>query len=143
MLVRVRDDFNGTFGHYVEKYHSVEPKHAGDAPFEVSDRVAREQIANGVLEAVVAEEKADPEDMTEAGEVVGTEKEMDTEETADAEKAENAPVHEMSWNELKFEAKERGINSFGKSREELIRLIEEYDESEDGDAPEFEAEDPV
>lgn len=127
MLVKVRDDFHGTFGHYIERLHSVEPKRSGDAPFEVPDRVAREQIANGVLEAV---------------------------DNSNAVKAEIAPVQEeeakadkdlseMSYAELKTEAKARGIRFVGKSREELAELIEKYDASEDGDAPEFEAEDPV
>lgn len=124
MLVKVRDDFPGVFGHYVERFHSVEPKRAGCAPFEVPDRVAREQIANGVLEAV----NAVPE---------GNAPVQQGETKADKD------LSEMSYEELKAEAKARGISFVGKSHEKLVELIEEYDAAESGDAPEFEAEDPV
>ena len=50
MLVRVKDTFRGTFGQFDTVLNTVNPKKAGDEPFEVSDSVARVQIAAGVLE---------------------------------------------------------------------------------------------
>ncbi len=136
MLVRVRNDFAGTFGYYLKEYNTVIPKRAGDEPFDVPEHVAREQIHNNVLEAVgayapAAEEFPFPEALPE---------ELPVAETEEVAPVQQKDITDMSWSELKAEAKARGIKFVGVNAETLRKLIEEYDAE---DAPAFEAEDPV
>jgi len=131
MLVRVNDNFPGVFGAYNERLHCVDAKRAGDAPFEVSDSVAKIQIHNGVLVAVDAYAPAAP------APVVEEEAEAEQQEE---ERISGADYSTLSMNELRAEAKSRGINSKNKNREALIKLLEKDDAEA---APQIGAEDPV
>jgi hypothetical protein len=128
MLVRVNDNFPGVFGAYNERLHCVDAKRAGDEPFEVSDSVAKIQIHNGVLVAVGGSAPAAP------APVVADEAEAEQQEIAVKD------YSGMSMNELRAEAKSRGINSKNKGREVLIKLLQEDDAEAE---PQIGAEDPV
>jgi hypothetical protein len=52
MLVKVNDEFKGTFGQYDETAKTVYAKKAGDDPFVVSDVTANRMIQKGILVAV-------------------------------------------------------------------------------------------
>lgn len=52
MLVKVNDNFTGTYGQYDEITKVVSAKKAGDAPFVVSDAEARRLVSKGVLVCV-------------------------------------------------------------------------------------------
>lgn len=130
MLVKVKDTYPGVFGHYVEKYHSVEPKRAGDAPFDVPEDVAKKQIANNVLEVVDLIPDIPMDIPEEAPYDIPEEKIAPVQKTLD----------EMNYSELKEEAKARGIAFVRINAKKLRSLIEEYDSE---NTPSFEAEDPV
>lgn len=123
MLVKVNDAYKGVFGLYIEKYHSVEAKRAGDPPFELADDVAHAQIKNGVLTAAEAYEAP--------------------EEPGEDEAAEKAvkDVSEMTYRELVAACKERGISYKGKKTEELKEILSSLENP--GEAPDLAAEDPI
>lgn len=130
MFVKVNDAYKGVFGLYIEKYHSVEGKRAGDPPFEVPDNVAHEQIRNGVLVSVDGQPvPAEPETAPE------------TQDTVAEPKDNTLDIDEMTYRELVAAAKERGISYKNKKTDELKEILKEY-EGITG-APSFEAEDPI
>lgn len=118
MLVRVSPDYYGTFGAKIGC--SIKALTRNDPPFEIEDTLADEHIRNGVL--IVATADGAPSlagSSPEAGHRAVTERK--------AEKGDD-------W---KARAKALGINTFGKKKAEVMKLIEEAekggadDEAED------------
>mgnify|MGYP002621938581 CR=1 FL=1 len=135
MLVKVNDAYKGVFGHYIEKYHSVEGKRAGDPPFEVPDHVAHEQIRNGVLTA------AEGQAITVEAPAMAEAKAQEMPETVAEGTTDTADFDGMTYRELVAAAKERGISYKNKKADELKEILKEY-EGITG-APSLEAEDPI
>lgn len=141
MLVKVNDSYKGVFGLYIEKYHSVEAKRAGDPPFELAEDVAHAQIRNGVLSPA---EACETEELPEEDEAAVEDPEPDTSEPEASEPEESEPDNEydeMSYRELVAACKERGISYKNKKTDELKEILKESEDTED--APELEAEDPI
>jgi len=135
MFVKVNDAYKGVFGLYIEKYHSVEGKRAGDPPFEVPDYVAHEQIRNGVLVSVDGTAPA-----TMPGEPTAIKAEATSEPVS--ETITDTPDFDgMTYRELVAAAKERGISYKNKKTDELREILKDHEGITE--APNFEAEDPI
>lgn len=122
MLVRVKK-IMGTYGHV--RNGLVEPKTFSSGAFEVTEEKGRELVARGIVDVVGAEQApatAAPAPAPEPAPV--TEKE---------EKLE-----EMSINELRKVARERGMKGYARlSKKELIRELEKAEA--ETDSPTFDA----
>ncbi len=96
MLVKVNDNFTGTYGQYDEITKVVSAKKAGDAPFVVSDAEARRLVSKGVL--VCVDDSDAPVLKPEAPEAEEPAPTADAPvleaETADTEAAEPEPTEE-------------------------------------------------
>jgi hypothetical protein len=139
MLVQINTAYKGVFGYYDRALNTVIPKRAGDPPFEVADDVARRQITAGVL--AIAKEEGEPK--AEQKEKLTVPEETKAQEPAGHEAGTGGagkPYEDMSYSELKAEAKKRGIKVFGQSAYTLRRLLEG---GTDEEAPVLSAEDPV
>ena len=128
MLVRI---ISGTYGHRPilpngKKSHYVIPVKAGEAPIDLDKAEADRLIGLGVAEAVKTEENKAPE--TEAP------------EGASESKTEGLSLEEMSFNELKALAQEKGIDIGGiRSKAGLVEAIT----AEAEELPSFDAQDVV
>lgn len=128
MLVRI---ISGTYGHRPilpngKKSHYVIPVKAGEAPIDLDKAEADRLIGLGVAEAVKTEENKAPE--TEAP------------EGASESKTEGLSLEEMSFNELKTLAQEKGIDIGGiRSKAGLVEAIT----AEAEELPSFDAQDVV
>ena len=132
MLVKINDRYKGVYGHFNKDLNTVTPKRAGDPPFDVPAPIAERQIENGVLVAVNTNIPAVKKNVVQS-----------TPAPVLKESAPKQPVKDyskMSWNELKKEAKEKGISYAGKKKNALIELLKESDEQAE---PVLSAEDPV
>lgn len=128
MLVRI---ISGTYGHRPilpngKKSHYVIPVKAGEAPIDLDKAEADRLIGLGVAEAVKIEEN----------------KALETEapEGASESKTEGLSLEEMSFNELKALAQEKGIDIGGiRSKAGLVKAIT----AEAEELPSFDAQDVV
>jgi hypothetical protein len=125
MTVKVSDSYAGIYGCYNILTHSVEPKKAGDSPFEVPDSADTKRLVDdGILVPVApVQTPVKPREQVKEPEIKTEAKKKD--------------YSEMSYDELKTACKERDINFVGKSKKALIELLSE------NEAPELTAEDPV
>lgn len=112
MLVRVSPDYYGTFG--AKLGCSIKALTRNDPPFEIDNTLADEHIRNGVLIVATADDA-----LSSGGSSPEAEHQAVTEQKAD--KGED-------W---KARAKALGINTFGKKKAEVLRLIEEVQASEE------------
>ena len=128
MLVKI---ISGTYGHRPilpngEKSHYVIPVRAGEAPIAVDEAEGKRLIALGVAEAV------EVENVTVSG-AEAIEEELEPQ-------AEDISLEDMTFNELKALAQERGIGIGGiRSKAGMIEAIKAKSE----EAPGFDAQDVV
>lgn len=127
MTVKVSDSYAGIYGCYNTLTHSVEPKKAGDSPFEVPDSADTKRLVDDGILVPVA-----PVQMP-----VKTKEQVEKPKTEIKPETKQKDYNEMSYDELKTACKERDINFVGKSKKALIELLSE------NEAPELTAEDPV
>ena len=128
MLVKI---ISGTYGHRPilpngEKSHYVIPVRAGEAPIAVDEAEGKRLIALGVAEAVEVENVT-------VSEAEAIEEELEPQ-------AEDISLEDMTFNELKALAQERGIGIGGiRSKAGMIEAIKAKSE----EAPVFDAQDVV
>lgn len=142
MLVTINPKFKGIYGHYVENLGTVVAKRAGCEPFDEDPMIAKRQISRGVMVAVdPAAAPFEPEAVEEPkAEPFATSHTEVVDEPVDDVVDEADDLESLSITELRAEAKERGISSFGVKKATLIDMIREFDSKE---APDLGAMDPV
>ena len=146
---------NGTFGHRPAGSRSVEPKQAGDPPFEVDDLQARRLVARGV--AVLIDEPAivhvQPVATPQGGEDGTNPSDNPPSGDESSEGAEDAPdkpdySEKMKADELRALMEGCGLKvKFGMAKVDMVAALDAYfadDTADDGEAhPNIVPEDPV
>lgn len=149
---------NGTFGYRPAGSRSIEPKQAGDPPFDVDEKQAQRLVALGVA-ALVEEPKIvhlQPVATTLSGEVGSGPSDPlpigdDGAEGAEATREKPAYNTEMKANELRALMVEHGLKvKPGMSKADMVEALDThfaddtFDAADDGEAPPtITPEDPV
>lgn len=122
MLVRVKR-IMGTYGHVNNGL--IEPKTFSSGSFEVTEEKGRELVARGIV------------DVVGAAQAPATAAAAPTPAPAPVTEKEEEP-EEMSLNELRKVARERGMKGYARlSKKELIRELEKAEEA--AESPTFDA----
>ena len=142
---------NGTYGYRPEKSKCVEPKQAGDPPFEVSDEEARRlvalKVAAYVAEIEPEEEEVDTNEATpdgvatsqndESGGEAGNDPPDGTDGAQEQEGGIPAYGPDMPFAELQEIMADCGLTfRVGMSKKDIIAALDEYfADADDGEAP--------